>query len=268
MAENTFWSTVTRFENGDPLDQETLNVPIDELSARDEWLRNQLKALGSPNGAITVTGLEPKEGTYAAPSVGDIVFISTDGKTIEKAIATKDTPNNLLGLYTSQESGAVVFFGHVMIGGTSETRVNGIYTGAGIYYLSTTTPGAITKDPGNGPRVLVGTILDNESYIVLGIRDLATAHVHRSEELVRTTWSEVEGEAGWEQIQQGDDAGKYKYHMKKGSMLSDFYPPVPKYAATLVINGLEKTQGTDFEIRLDGIYLSSTIDPTSTDSIV
>lgn len=169
MATNAAWHSVRGLSDGQNVDAETLNRPIAELASRTDYLKNRLDALGGLD-CITVRDVRLSE--TDTPDVGDIVFVDPETKLYSKAIASM----SLYDAYTASErayavgmltyrsgySGYVTLYGKVDISGMD---VDGMVEKGpfenGQYYLSSTTPGKITRFP-TGPRILVGFFARND----------------------------------------------------------------------------------------------------------
>jgi len=284
-TETSAWATVTQLTNGQPVNADTFNTPITELEKRDQFLYDRLVQLGLPKSSLILSGIQLAN--TDTPVIGDVVYVSPEG-VATRALAELD-PNDLfdtyeqapvLGILTGQDvvtiygeiSGSLVSYDCTGANPTRPTSGFKVYKDnvhaenpvPGVYYLSSRAAGCITQEP-NGPKILIGTFLDGKAYLTPSSKDMATSHVHRSYTL---STSESDGATeGWVEILDPDSPYYHWYHyvMLAGSSLATFYPPMPAGACTLVVNGLEKLQGTDFVIEADTIYVS--FNPTTVSSI-
>lgn len=286
-TETSAWSTVTRLTDGQPVNATTFNTPITELEKRDQFLYDRLVQLGLPKSSLILSGIRLADTN--TPVIGDVVYVSPDG-VATRALAELD-PNDLfntyeqapvLGVLTGQDvvtiygeiSGSLVSYDCTGANPTRPTSGFKVYKDnvlaedpePGVYYLSSKAAGCITKKP-NGPKILIGTFLDGKAYLTPSSKDMATSHVHRSYTL-STSASDGQTE-GWVEVSGGTYDGWYRYVMSTAvppaTSLATFYPPMPAGACTLVVNGLEKLQDTDFVIAPDTIYVN--FNPTTASSI-
>lgn len=164
------WNEVKGLKDGENVDAETFNRPIAELAARTDYLKNRLDSLGD---VYTNIQIQARLTTEDEPAVGDVVCIDPDTKLYRKAIASMDLYDAFtasekafaVGLLAGkvEDTGTVILYGRADI---SEMSVDDM-TDEGImvngqYYLSSSTPGKITRFP-TGPRILVGFFCRNSS---------------------------------------------------------------------------------------------------------
>lgn len=157
------WSEVRGLEDGQYVDAETFNRPISELASRTDYLKNRLDALGELYTNIQVQVTLVADDT---PAVGDIVCVDPDTKYFRKAIASMD----LYDAFTASEkafavgilvaktalAGTVILYGKVNLQDMPVDNMteDPVFVN-GQYYLSSSTPGKITRFP-TGPRILLG----------------------------------------------------------------------------------------------------------------
>lgn len=190
------WRNVSKLSDGQGVNEETFNRPINELVDRTEWLRERLGRLGDGLSAVTVTVTLSREHT---PSVGDVVCADPTTGEFGRAIASMD----LYDAYTASEKvfaiGLLIsksgegFTGSVILYGKSDLQglnladmVEDPSFVAGHYYLSSTIAGKLTRFP-KGPRVLVGFFAPNpmdgdtamQAFINPQHMDIE-AHAHRT----------------------------------------------------------------------------------------
>lgn len=164
------WSEVKGLEDGQYVDAETFNKPISQLASRTDYLKNRLDALGEIYTNIQVQVTLVADDT---PAVGDIVCVDPDTKYFRKAIASMDLYDAFtasekafaVGILVSKTelSGTVILYGKVNLQDMPvDDMVDGGIFVNGQYYLSSSTPGKITRFP-TGPRILLGFFSRNPS---------------------------------------------------------------------------------------------------------
>jgi len=189
------WNEVKGLRDGQFVDAETFNRPIGELTARTDYLKNRLDELGDGHSSLQIQVLLSESDT---PSVGDVVCVDPETKRYRKAIASMD----LYDAYTASEkayavgllisktdmTGTVVLYGRVDIHDLDVGSMSDETFMSGQYYLSSSTPGKITRFP-TGPRILVGFFAENTqvngtysgSFAIINPQHMdIEAHSHRT----------------------------------------------------------------------------------------
>ena len=174
------WPEVQGVENGQNVDASTFNPPLSSLATRTDYLKNRLDALGDLYSNIQVRV------DASDLSVGDVVCIDPETKRYVRAVATM----SLYDAFTASvrafavgvlmrkigDEGVVILYGKTLMRNVDADAMTdeGVMVN-GQYYLSSSTPGKITRFP-KGPRVLVGFFAKN--YAVNGDYDGAFAMVN------------------------------------------------------------------------------------------
>ena len=291
--DTPFWPDVTPPRNGDLLDETVLNVPIEQLVQRTEYLRQRVQDFQSPFSAVTVSGLTVSTTEGWEPSVGDFVYLDLTTNTIKKALAgatAYDDPDTMsessdssycLGYYLSAENGnVVVIYGQINNLNLASLVEEGEDATSGRYYLSSTSRGKITKYP-SGPFVFLGTFVAPSSgaahaYLAPIHKSMAEAHVHRSVRLsptiLTTDQADDDSVEGWVYDSENNE---YWYHMAAGTTLANFWPPIPAQCASLVLDGIElQSKNVDpdngvFFVGSDTIHLNgSAFSPSNLSAII
>ena len=203
------WSSLKKFEDGENLNAETLNVPIGQLGDRTSYLYSRLMALISSGkmSAVVLTGvnLSSKEGLE--PSVGNVVYLEdNNGQTFAAAKATMSLSDDFkaaesaftVGILQSRDNrsnkGDVVVYGSIDVGNDGiQFDVSSVIESVeefrpGRYYLSSNEAGRLTSNP-NGPIIYVCTIsgsvgvsgaMTGKIIVSPQFLDIGTSHVHRT----------------------------------------------------------------------------------------
>ena len=229
------WQNVTGLTDGQSVEAETFNVPIGQLVARTEYLKEALDWLQAQetHGAIIVKADLSHDDT---PEVGDVVCIDPETKLYKKAIASMSLYDAYVASVKAFAIGVLVqkdgYSGHVALYGEIDTdgwdmslRVDKGGFVSGQYYLSSVVPGKITRFPG-GPRILVGffseQMQDNGTYT--GYKAFINpqhmdieAHAHRTYTLLARPC----GDSRVVREQNDEDSAEYP-----GEVVVDGYLPV------------------------------------------
>ena len=113
------WPNVEKYRDGDPLDAATLNDPIDQLSARTEYLKQVLDASASrTNVAIANATLSADGG--AVPKLGQPVYRVPGGNAYAQAKATVGAVDESKWFWADHQAMAVGVVGSTP-SGTSAT---------------------------------------------------------------------------------------------------------------------------------------------------
>lgn len=159
------WHSVNGLEDGESVCAEVLNRPVNELVSRTEYLKNKLDSLleSDARASLWTQVTLSRENT---PQVGDVVCVDPVTSEYVKALATMSLYDAFaasekafaVGILVSAEglTGTVVLYGKIDIScmDTKEMVEDREFV-SGQYYLSSATPGKITRFP-TGPRVLIG----------------------------------------------------------------------------------------------------------------
>ena len=245
------WVDVRRYSDGQSIDAATLNIPVEDLVSRTDYLKSLLDGFGDPFASVIISNLTYDESEV---SIGDVVYIDADTSysanpiNVHLAKSVVDAMDALasykssfaIGIVSSIQTTtkcSVTIYGQVKNLGIANLTDDQSDT-PGVYYLSGRTAGKITMYP-SGPQVLIGTFLKDRCFLTPNHKSFAESHIHRSVKLSTQilTGSDITSDSteGWV----AEDGGGYKYKMAKGSMLDKFYPPIPRQCASLVINGVE-----------------------------
>ena len=205
------WVQVEKLRDGDSVNAETFNTPIDQLASRTEYLKRKLGTLideGVQSALILRdVDFDPDEADKIA--VGLVVYRADGGFRLAQAkmhlydsfVAHESAFT--LGIVVRVESGRgdVLIYGKMDMGSDALFSPTGMLQSgetfrAGRYYLSATEPGRITANP-NGPLIYLGSFhsgdgtaasgaytLDAVAYINPQFLDIGTSHVHRAYPLV------------------------------------------------------------------------------------
>lgn len=251
MAIGLPWVDVRRYSNGQSIDADTLNIPVEDLVSRTDYLKSLLDSFGEPFASVIISNLTYDESEV---SIGDVVYIDADTSysanpiNVHLAKSVVDAMDSLasykssfaIGIVSSIQTTtkcSVTIYGQVKNLAITNLTDDQSDT-PGVYYLSGRTAGKITMYP-SGPQVLIGTFLKDRCFLTPNHKSFAESHIHRSIKLSTQilTGSDITSDSteGWVE----EDGGGYKYKMAKGSMLDKFYPPIPRQCASLVINGVE-----------------------------
>ena len=251
MAIGLPWVDVRRYSNGQNIDADTLNIPVEDLVSRTDYLKSLLDGFGDPFASVIISNLTYDESEVG---IGDVVYIDADTSysanpiNVHLAKSVVDAMDALasyksafaIGIVSSIQTTtkcSVTIYGQVSNLAITNLTDDQSDT-PGVYYLSGRTAGKITMYP-SGPQVLIGTFLKDRCFLTPNHKSFAESHIHRSVKLSTQilTGSAITSDSteGWV----AEDGGGYKYKMAKGSMLDKFYPPIPRQCASLVINGIE-----------------------------
>ena len=245
------WVDVRRYSDGQSIDAATLNIPVEDLVSRTDYLKDLLSGFGDPFASVIISNLTYDESEV---SIGDVVYIDADTSysanpiNVHLAKSVVDAMDSLasyksafaIGIVSSIQTNtkcSVTIYGQVKNLAITNLTDDQSDT-PGVYYLSGRTAGKITMYP-SGPQVLIGTFLKDRCFLTPNHKSFAESHIHRSVKLSTQilTGDDITSDSteGWV----AEDGGGYKYKMAKGSMLDKFYPPIPRQCASLVINGVE-----------------------------
>ena len=198
------WSQLKKYENGDGINAETMNVPIGQLGDRTSYLYARLKELMSVGkmSSVILTGVELSSDKGKEPDVGNAVYL--DSGKFSKAKATMSLYDDFkaadsaftVGILISKDgySGNVIVYGSMNLNpsGSPILESSMIESGErfrpGRYYLSANEAGKLTANP-NGPLIYVCTIegsvgltggFDGTAIVSPQFLDIGTSHIHRT----------------------------------------------------------------------------------------
>ena len=190
------WPDVTSFADGDHVNAEVLNTPLQQLAARTEHLRRLLQQVD--HAKLTV--VDAHLAADPSPKVGQVVYRTPDGT---YAAARGDAGNNAwfyaaanamaVGVVSERKGegyGTVVLCGYVDFSGVAGggVPVADVIADAnpesGRYYLSSVAAGKLTAGP-SGPVIYVCDCHIEDGRVTSMIvnpqyRDTGESHVHRS----------------------------------------------------------------------------------------
>lgn len=204
------WNSVKRFEDGESLNAEVLNIPIGQLGDRTDYLYNRIIDLisGGKMSAVVLTDVELSTSTGAEPVVGNVVYLDNETRRFAKAKATMSlyddfTADNsafVVGILQRKDGnfGDVIVYGKMSLvhgsegGGhipVSSIIEDGEEFRSGRYYLSANDAGHLTAHP-NGPLIYVcsingevspnGAFESGSAMLNPQFLDIGTSHVHRT----------------------------------------------------------------------------------------
>ena len=240
------WKNVSGLVDGQEVAASTFNKPIGELVSRTEYLKDLLDGLLAADSRGTIV-VEVKLVEADTPDVGDVVCVDHVTRKYMKAVASM----SLYDAYTASEkafaigvltdrtglTGSVALYGKISLNyDTSDIVDSGDFV-TGQYYLSSTTPGKITRFPG-GPRILVGFFFKSlqkngdaqgiEAYINPQHMDIES-HAHRTYTLLarpagvsRVVYEEAEVD---EPSPTTDDSTDSTDNVSEGRVVVDGYLP-------------------------------------------
>ena len=198
MSDQVNTMGVTLFSPGEPLNADTLNRPIKELSTKIAALTEKLKAISSANGSVIRTGVKFTSNSNLIPHKYDIVCINPTTGLCEKAYAgvssfdkfTASPSSYSIGICVESSdtgTGSVQLFGYIKFNDISSIELlleSNEKFRSGPYFLSSIEPGKLTANP-CGPIVSVGIFVDDSCNEAFGFINpkldfLSMPHVHRT----------------------------------------------------------------------------------------
>ena len=215
------WVQVDKFEDGDSVNAATLNIPVDQLAARTEYLKRRIGSIinSGIQSALILRGVQLDPSDAKDAKIGSIMYMHAGSFGLAQAKMHLydnlwETDNSaftigvLVEKYTT--TGDVLIYGKLDIGADPRFHANDMLQSGeklqeGRYYLSATEPGKITAKPG-GPIIYIGSFHSKETTdgefaadaiacINPQFMDIGTSHVHRSYRLVaRPAGNIVNGE--------------------------------------------------------------------------
>ena len=200
------WVAVNGLQDGESVNNEVFNRPINNLTERTNYLYGRVKDLAG-NGtyeSVRLTQVTLDSGTYA-PVVGDFVYVNEVSGVYAKALSAITSDSVVLAADSAYSVGLLVSInpgnltGTVVIYGKESLSTSGsawdlsalLETGEtfrnGPYYLSNEEAGKMTALP-LGPSIYLGYFMedpDNAGYGGYAIlnpqyKDLKEAHTHRN----------------------------------------------------------------------------------------
>lgn len=200
------WAQVSRFENKDKVDADTLNTPIDQLASRTEYLKNKFSGIADDGASLVISGARLASDGDSLPEEGDVVYATPEGFMRAQAkmhlyddFTAADSAFSI-GILISKNNneGNVLIYGRKLLSSIPVYKSGILQAGeefrSGRYYLSATEPGKLTQAPG-GPLIYVCSIHadssdtdsfkgDDAIYVNPQFLDIGTSHVHRAYSLV------------------------------------------------------------------------------------
>jgi len=196
------WPAVHALSDGDPVDAETLNKPLQELTERTGYLYDKLRAFDRENPMALLVILNAKLASTDTPGVGDIVYFDADTGSYAKAVASVSLFDQFSASNSAYAVGMVIArggtTGKIALAGLVDMSsksfdISGMLEDGeafrdGMYYLSSTEPGKITAYP-SGPKVFIGSfvgrskngvVFADKALLSIEHKDMAESHVHRA----------------------------------------------------------------------------------------
>lgn len=294
MSVTPWLPTVTRISDGDAIDQTTLNTPIDQLIQRDQHLYDKFAELANKSVLITTSQPIHPKSTF---TVGELCMAyyksDADGVGLAKgttgftssSTSSMFTPNNSnysFGLVKAVDPTAKT--ADLYIEGLCELSValndsslgliqkdaNGAVEtfAVGPYYLSSKSPGKITRNP-SGVPVYVGYALSTTKFVLhTNVDEFSQFFINyrfhildrvAGYPVLSTTWSILGTDTtklGWIPADYGAPSGaKFRYNIPstdnlsadatltdaertEASELAKNLPPVPANFNQLYVDGL------------------------------
>jgi hypothetical protein len=185
MSITPWLPTVRKIKDGEPVDQATVNVPLDQLTQREQHLYEKFEDVGNKSVLISFgQPLHPLESLK--PNELCLVYYKkdTDGEGLSRSItgfnsgrsssmfSPKDS-NYVFGLikhvYTENNTADIYTEGLCDLGVDLDDPVLGLIKNepftVGPYYLSSKLPGKITKDPAGIP-VYIGYAINKRQFLL------------------------------------------------------------------------------------------------------
>lgn len=200
------WSQLKKYRDGENLDAENMNVPIEQLGDRTAYLFNRFKAFmdSGPLSAVILTGVGLSTDEGYEPVAGNVVYLDRNTGLFAKAKARMSLYDDFkaansaftVGILRRKDGtkGDVVVYGSMNLNpdGAALLESDMIESGEkfrpGRYYLSANEAGKITANP-NGPLIYVCTIagdvdsvggMSGTAIVTPQFLDIGTSHVHRT----------------------------------------------------------------------------------------
>lgn len=200
------WSQLKKYRDGENLNEENMNVPIEQLGDRTAYLFNRFKAFmdSGPLSAVVLTGVGLSTCEGYEPVAGNVVYLDRNTGLFAKAKARMSLYDDFkaansaftVGILRRKDGtkGDVVVYGSMNLNpdGAAILESDMIESGEkfrpGRYYLSANEAGKITANP-NGPLIYVCTIagdvdsvggMSGTAIVTPQFLDIGTSHVHRT----------------------------------------------------------------------------------------
>ena len=197
--------SVTPYRDGtdQPLESGVMNVPVNQLRERTDYLKERIDELigTGPFESVRFAGvpLNPSD----LPWIGSVVYFDPATRVYSRAkseilvssvypyslVADKGYVIGLMATAPSGATGTVVAYGKVDLSGVLLSTIvdEGETFRSGPYFLSTTTAGRITANP-KGPAIYIGMFYSNVNTPLYGdfaelapqLKDMWEAHLHKS----------------------------------------------------------------------------------------
>ena len=208
---SSVYPDISKYKNGQRLDQETMNKPITELADRTDWLKDRLDSIATDKGmaGVRLPDAEVESGTNGAVSDFDVVYLDANTGLFSKALSEVVVESNPFQISAGRSLAVGIalsvhvsagdanrMVGSIALSGLVEFESKSVVQSMlqsgetfrnGPYYLSSSEPGKLTADP-KGPAVYVGMFMSREysadyhTYAILApcVKDLAEMHMHRA----------------------------------------------------------------------------------------
>ena len=285
MLPTPWQSIVNKINNGEPVDETTINRPLSQLVKRDQHLKDLLDLL-----AFGETLFFRSVPVDASVAVGQPVYLNPDTQKFEAALATVDFDDSGV---VGQAAESALTWGVVQVKHTATTAdiiTTGMARGVdmsaaidnstdeastGAYYLSSSEPGKLTKQkPPVSVFVLQWWANEQVALVMPTPRDLVESHVHYRFELT----AKPAGQHN-DPIRSGDDAqvqdiltadtdapgwlpaaefptapagAVFGYNLDQHPELASVFPPIPINSYYLEVNaGFRGTGRDDSDVILD-----------------
>ena len=190
MSVPPWLPTVRRIKDGETVEQTTVNLPIDQLTQRDQHLYEKFEEMAGksvlitfgqpihPNETLQVgelslvyyksdaSGAGVAKGTTGFSSAFSSMFTPNNSNYTFGLVKTVYPSNNTVDLYTEGFCDLPVDLDHAIYGLIQKDSAGVVEEfSVGPYYLSTKTPGKITKDP-SGIPVYVGYAVSKRHFLL------------------------------------------------------------------------------------------------------
>lgn len=197
---------ITRLNDSDVASASTFNTPIDDIELALNAISNRLDTVTNKE-ALMMSGVL----LDSSVSVGSIVYMHSSGVCYPAISALYQTYDNGGASIESEKSrviGMVVSkdgnIGTILIGGRYTDRICTTYCigespEVGVYYLSDTTPGKVTKYPGNALKQPVLIYMGANTFSISVMYQAQNTHFHTGHKLT----------SNWESCTYGGYSSKY-----------------------------------------------------------
>jgi hypothetical protein len=212
------WVQVEKLQDGESVNSEVLNTPIEQLASRTEYLKRRLGTIieNGIQSALILSDVDLDTEDLDSLEVGMVVYKAEHGFRRAQAKMhlyddyTADDSAFTIGILVAktEKKGDVLIYGKLDIGEDPLLTVAGMLQDgekfrSGRYYLSANEPGRITANP-SGPLIYIGSFhsaaTTSGEYapgafacINPQFMDIGTSHVHRAYPLVARPAGDLDG---------------------------------------------------------------------------